>query len=319
LTLTTALLSCCGGVSVAHAAYPDKPIKLVVPFPPGGNVDVTTRAIATAMGRELKQSIVIENMGGAAGAIGNANVARSKPDGYTLASTTITTLVVNPLLMPGTKTHISDFEAAGIMASVPCVLEVPAGNKLGVKTFQEFIDYARAHPGAVTLAHGGNGTMNHITTILLRRDFGIQVNIIPYNGSAPALSDMLGGHVDAMVDQLTSSQSQLKGGTVTALATTATQRVADLPNVPTFTELGKPDFQLVTYSVLMAPKGTPKTVLDTLNGALLGALADPAVQNALRNTGASALPVNVAQTAELIHAEQGKLEPLVRSAVPNDK
>jgi tripartite-type tricarboxylate transporter receptor subunit TctC len=295
--------------------YPDKPIRLVVPYPPGGNLDITTRAIVAAMGRHLKQSIVVENLGGAGGSIGAGNVARSAPDGYTVLSTTIVPLVVNPTLVPGTKVKLGDFDAVGMLAVVPSVLEVNSKSKQGIKDFKGFIEYAKAHPGDVAVSHSGNGTTNHIAALLLERDFGIQINAIPYKGSAPALSDLLGNQVDAMVDQLTSSQPQITSGNLTALAVTSAKRVPQLPNVPTVAEMGKPDFEMVTYSALMTPKGTPLAVRQVLNDALAKAVADPEVQRQLTAVGAEVVPSTIDQATQLFAREEAKLQPLLTSGV----
>jgi tripartite-type tricarboxylate transporter receptor subunit TctC len=297
----------------ASDPYPNAPIRLVVPYPPGGNLDITTRAIGTAMGRILKQSIVIENMGGAGGSIGAAYVARAKPDGYTMLSTTLVTLIVDPTLIPGTKVSVGDFDPVGMLAVVPSVLEVKAKNKLGITDFNGFLAYARAHPGAVSVAHSGAGTTNHIAELLLQRDFGIKVNLIPYKGSAPALSDLLGGQTDAQVDQLTSSKPQIQAGSLIALASTSAKRTADLPDVPTIAELSKTDFEMVTYSLLMMPKGTPLAVRQTLNDALAKAVADPDVVRQLRLVGADVVPSTIDSVATIVASEQKKLQPLIDS------
>ncbi|ALM81736.1 tripartite tricarboxylate transporter substrate binding protein [Bordetella sp. N] len=309
------VLGLAGFGNAAHAAdaYPDKPIRLVVPYPPGGNLDITTRAISTAMARILKQSIVVENLGGAGGSIGASNVARSAPDGYTLLSTTIVPLVVNPTLVPGTKVHLDDFEPAGMLAVVPSVLEVPARGKKNIKDFPAFIAYAKAHPGELSVSHSGNGTTNHIAALLMQRDFGIKVTLVPYKGSGPALSDLLGGQVDAMVDQLTSSLPQIQSGGLHALAVTSAQRVPDLQQVPTVAELGKQGFEMVTYSAIVAPKGTPLAIRQKLNDALAQAVADPTVQHQLAMAGSQVVKSTIDQSVKTIAAEQAKLQPLITS------
>lgn len=309
------ILGLAGFTTAAHAAdtYPDKPIRLVVPYPPGGNLDITTRAISTAMARILKQSIVVENLGGAGGTIGASNVARSAPDGYTLLSTTIVPLVVNPTLVPGTKVRLQDFEPAGMLAVVPSVLEVPARGKKNIKDFAGFIAYAKAHPEELSVSHSGNGTTNHIAALLLQRDFGIKLTLVPYKGSGPALSDLLGGQVDAMVDQLTSSLPQIQSGSLNALAVTSSQRVPDLGQVPAVAELGKQGFEMVTYSAIVAPKGTPLAIRQKLNDALAQAVADPNVQHQLALAGSQVVKSTIDQSVKIIAAEEAKLQPLITS------
>lgn len=305
------------GVAGAAQAedYPDKPIRVIVPYVPGGNLDITTRAIVTAMGRIMKASFVIENMGGAGGSIGAGYVARAKPDGYTLVSTTIVPLVVNPVMVPSTKVKLQDFEPVGMLAVAPSVLEVNARNKNGIKDFNSFVAYAKAHPNDVTVSHAGNGTTNHIAALMMERNVGIKMNLIPYKGSAPALSDLVAGQVDAMVDQLTSSQPQIDAHTVIPLAATSSRRAAGIPNTPTVAELTKTDFEMVTYSVLMAPKGMPLAMRQTLNDALAKAVADPDVKRALAAVGSEVVPSTVDQTVKIVASEEAKLQPLISSGV----
>jgi tripartite-type tricarboxylate transporter receptor subunit TctC len=307
-------LSVCAG-NAAAADYPDGPIRVIVPYVPGGNLDITTRAITTAMARYMKASLVVENMGGAGGSIGAGYVARAKPDGYTLVSTTIVPLVVNPVMVPSTKVHLGDFDPVGMLAVAPSVLEVNAKNKYGIKDFDTFLSYAKAHPNDIAVSHAGNGTTNQIAALMMERDFGIQLNLIPYKGSAPALSDLVGGQVDAMVDQLTSSQPQIDAHTVIPLAATSAQRAAGVPNVPTVAELTKTNFEMVTYSALMAPKGTPLEIRQKLNAALAQAVADPDVKKALLAVGSQVVTSSVDQTAQIFSSEQAKLQPLISSGM----
>jgi tripartite-type tricarboxylate transporter receptor subunit TctC len=294
----------------------EKPIRLVVPYPPGGNVDITTRAISTAMARHLKQSIVIENIGGAGGSVGSGNVARAAPDGYTVLSTTIIPLVVNPILSPGTAVRLADFDAAGMMAVVPSLLEVNAKNKHGIKDFKGFIAHAKANPGALAVGHSGTGTTNHITPLLMQRDFGIKITPIPYKGAAPAVADLLGNQIDGMVDQVSSSLPHIESGAFIALAVTSAKRLPQLPNVPTLAEqLGKPDVEIVTYSGLMTPKGTPLAARRALNEALNKAIAEPDVQAQLRRIGSEVVPATVEQATQLFARGEAQLQPLLTSGV----
>ena len=299
----------------AQAAYPEHPIRMVVPFPPGGNVDVTTRTITTALSRELKQSVVIDNMGGAAGSIGAANGARAAPDGYTLTATTILTMTANPVMIPGIKVRLSDFQPVGVLGVAPCVLEVSAKNPHGIKDLASFLAYGRAHAGTMSIGHGGNGTMNQLTTVLVDKEFGLRLNPIPYKGSALVLTDLLGNELDSMVDQVTSSLSQIRAGVLIPIAVTADKRLPNLPQVPTFKELGKPNLQMATYTVLLAPKGTPQPVMETLNRALVKALADPEVQSQLLKVGATVQPSDLAQAAAILTREQALLAPFMKPEI----
>ncbi len=299
----------------ARAAYPERPIRMVVPFPPGGNVDVTTRTITTALSRELKQSVVIDNMGGAAGSIGAANGARAKPDGYTLTATTLLTMTANPIMIPGIQVRLSDFQPIGVLGVAPCLLEVSAHNPYGIKDLPGFLAYARAHSGAMSIGHGGNGSMNQLTAVLVEKEFGLRLNAIPYKGAAPVLTDLLGNQLDSAVDQVTSSLPQIRAGMLIPIAVAADKRLPNLPQVPTFKELGKANLELATYTVLLAPKGTPQPVMETLNRALAKALADPAVQSQLLNVGVTVQQADLAQAAAIVAREQAQLAPFMKPEV----
>ncbi|SAL49874.1 Tripartite tricarboxylate transporter family receptor [Caballeronia sordidicola] len=315
IVLNSAAVLCTVTGPTVQAAYPDRPIRVIVAFPAGGNVDLTTRAVLARMSHELGQPLVVVNMPGAAGSIGAGSVLRTRADGYTLLSTTVLPLVVNPVIIPDIKIRQNDFLTIGLLASVPCLLEVKADNKYGIRNFADFLAHARAHPDDLSVGHGGNGTMNQIVELEIQRDFGIQINPIPYKGSALVLSDLLGGQIDAMIDQLTTSQPQIQQGTLVALAITSAKRVPSLPNVPTFAELGKPDFEMASYSALMAPKGTPTNVLEKLNSALNKAIADPTVQKQLASVGASVAPGNLKEASDIVAREQKKLDPLLTSGM----
>jgi tripartite-type tricarboxylate transporter receptor subunit TctC len=297
----------------AQAAYPDAPIRLIIPYAPGGNVDITARAVGTAMARILKQTIIMENMAGAGSTVGAGYVKRAKPDGYTMLCTTLIALVTDPTLYPGSKVQASDLAPVGMMATVPSVLEVPANNKKGIKDFAGFIAYAKAHPGDLALANSGLGTTNHIAELLLERDFDIKTNIIPYKGSTPALTDLLGGQTDAMVDQLTSSLTLIKAGKLLPIASTAAKRSADMPDVPTIAELTKTDFEMVTTTVFAMPKDTPLAMRQTLNDALVKALADPAVISTMKQLGAEVTPGSIDDYSKTLAAEEARLQPLIAS------
>jgi len=306
-------LAALGATLIATAAvaqpYPSKPVHLVVPFVPGGNLDVTARLFAEAMGKELGQPVVVDNKPGAGGLVGQEAVARAAPDGYTLVIATTGTTVVSPLLVGGKPPYqLSDFTCIGLMAVTPLLLEVPAAGPY--KDVGSFIADVRANPGKVTIGHSGNGTTNHIAILLLSDAMKLQFNVVPYKGSGPMLVDLVGGQIQSGIDQTSSSLAQVQGGKLRALAVATKKRIGDLPNVPTLDESGAPGFEAVTPSGLLAPAGTPPEVVRSLNAAINHALADPAVQKKLHALGSEIQPMSPQEYTQFMQAEETRLKAL---------
>jgi tripartite-type tricarboxylate transporter receptor subunit TctC len=297
----------------AAQAFPSKPVKVIVPFAPGGNLDVTARLLGEHMAKTLGQPVVIENRAGAGGALGSDVVAKSAPDGYTLVTGTTGTLVVSPLLIPNPPYQLSNFAAVGMMAVTPLVLEVPAASPH--KDFRSYLAYVKANPGKVTIGHSGNGTTNHIAILQLQEALKVDWVVVPYKGSGPALIDLVGGQIDSMVDQTSSSLPQIQGGTLKALAVGTRSRIADLPNVPTLQEQGVANFEAVTPSGLFTPAGTPPDVIRTLNGALNKALADPVVAKKLAELGSEVRVTTPAEHDRFMRDEEAKLKKLAATGV----
>jgi tripartite-type tricarboxylate transporter receptor subunit TctC len=300
------------GVALAQA-YPAKPVKIVVPFAPGGNLDVTARLVSESMAKQLGQPFVVENRAGAGGALGSEAVAKSPPDGYTLVAGTTATTIVSPLLIANAPYQLQSFSPVGLMAVTPLVLEVPAASPHA--DFKSYLAYAKANPGKLTIGHSGNGTTNHIAILLLQDALKVSFNIVPYKGSGPAIIDLIGGQIDSMVDQTSSSLPQIQAGKLRALAVGTKARIADLPNVPTFVEHGVKDFQAVTPSGLFAPARTPPDVVQTLNAALNKALADPGIAKRLAELGSEVRPMSAADFDRFLREEETKLKALVKSGV----
>ena len=293
--------------------FPAKPVKIIVPFAPGGNLDVTARLVAESMARQLGQPFVVENRPGAGGALGSEVVAKSPPDGYTLVAGTTATTIVSPLLVPNPPYGLESFAPVGMMAVTPLILEVPAASPH--KDFKSYLAYVRANPGKVTIGHSGNGTTNHVAILLLQDALKVQWNIVPYKGSGPALIDLVGGQIDSMMDQTSSSLPQIQGGKLRAIAVGTKSRIAELPQVPTLQEEGVRDFEAATPSALLAPAGTPADIVKTLNTALNKALADPAIHKRLLELGSEPRPVDPAQFAAYLRAEDAKLKALVKAGL----
>jgi tripartite-type tricarboxylate transporter receptor subunit TctC len=307
------LMAACAAGSVAAQSFPARPVKIVVPFAPGGNLDVTARLVAESMAKQLGQPFVVENRPGAGGALGSEAVAKSPPDGYTLVAGTTATTIVSPLLVPNAPYQLDSFTPVGLMAVTPLLLEVPAASPY--KDFRSYLAHVKANPGKVTIGHSGNGTTNHVAILLLQDALKVQWNIVPYKGSGPALIDLIGGQIDSMMDQTSSSLPQIQGGKLRALAVGTKARLPDLPQVPTLIEEGVKDFEAVTPSGLLAPAGTPSEVVRVLNTALNKALADPAIARRLMELGSEVQAVDAAQFTAFLRSEEAKLKALVKAGL----
>jgi tripartite-type tricarboxylate transporter receptor subunit TctC len=310
-TLGLSLALACGGALAD--SFPTRPVRIIVPFAPGGNLDVTARIVAESMAKELGQPFIVDNRPGAGGTIGSEAVAKAPPDGYTLVAGTTATSIVSPLLVPNPPYELQSFAPIGMMAVTPLVLEVPAASPH--KDFRSYVAYVRANPGRVTIGHSGNGTTNHVAILLMQDALKVNWNVIPYKGSGPALVDLIGGQIDSMMDQTSSSLPQIQGGKLRALAVGTRTRVADLPNVPTLAEEGMKDFEAVTPSGLFAPAKTPADVVGILNAALNKALADPAIRKRLADLGSEPRPMSAEQFDQILKEEERKFKALAKSGV----
>jgi len=274
-----------GAAPAAMAGYPERPVTWVVPFPPGGAMDNIARTLGEAMGRQLNTSFVIENRAGAGGNIGAAAVARAKPDGYTILIVA-NGMAVNPALYPNLNYDPqADFAPISLLAVVPNVL-VTNPQRTGATSVADVIAKAKAKPGAYTYASAGVGTSIHLAGELFVSMAGVDMLHVPYKGSGPAVSDLLGGQVDYMFDSITSAKPHIVSGKLTALAVTTAKRSAALPDVPTVAEAGLPGYALTPWFAAFAPAGTPPEVIATLNGSMRQALADPKVKATLDAIGA---------------------------------
>jgi tripartite-type tricarboxylate transporter receptor subunit TctC len=312
LSIAVLAASLASAVALANG-YPDKPVKIIVPFAPGGNLDVTARLVAESMAKQLGQPFIVENRPGAGGALGSEAVAKSAPDGYTLVAGTTATTIVSPLLVPNPPYRLESFSPVGLMAVTALVLEVPASSPHA--DFKSFLAGVKSKPGKLTIGHSGNGTTNHIAIVLLQDALKLDFVIVPYKGSGPALIDLVGGHIDSMVDQTSSSLPQIRADKAKPLAVLSRSRMADLPDVPTLAELGVKDFEVVTPSGLLAPARTPPQVVKTLNTALNRALADPTIHKKLGELGSEVRPMTPEQFDRFLRGEEVKLKALVKAGV----
>ena len=268
----------------ASAAYPDKPVTLIVPFPPGGATDTIGRIIAKGMGRRLGQSVVIDNRAGAGTVIAAGAVAQAAPDGYTLQISSNTTFTVNPALKPKLPYDAQkSFESIGMIGGSTLVLL--ANPSLAANNLKELIALAKTKPGKIAYGSFGNGTTSHLAGEMLKVVAGIDLLHVPYKGSAPAMTDLIGGQVQLSIDTAIAAAPMLQAGKVKAIAVTAAKRSAALPKVPTVAEAGFPDYEMFSWVTIVAPRGLPAPVQQALAKALADTLADAAVRAELDKAG----------------------------------
>jgi tripartite-type tricarboxylate transporter receptor subunit TctC len=297
----------CAGLVLACAAaaqtWPDKPIKLVVPYPPGGLTDTLARSIAEPLAKSLGQPIVIDNKPGVGTLLGAQTVARSPPDGTTLLMATSTTLGVSPALYRnGMIDPVRDFAPVSLVASVPFFLVVAADT--GWTTVKDVVDAARTSPSPLQYGSAGNGSPHHLAMEMLQKATGVTFEHVPYKGSQLAIPDLLGGRFKLMVTDLTPAIAHIRSGRLRALATTAPQRSAMLPDVPTFAEAGFPGVQAVAWQGIVAPAGTPKSVIDRLAAEINHIVASDTLKARCAAIGCDALtPVSSADFAELVKTD----------------
>ena len=297
----------------AHA-YPDQPIKIIVTFPPGGSADIVIRALQPLVGDDLHQAIVIENRSGAGGNIGMAEVAQAAADGYTLGVAAAGVLTVNPHLNRAAMSFdpLKDLAPITLLAQIPFVLVASQESKFA--SVGDVIAAAKAHPGELSIGHGGNGTAMHLTSALFAQKADIQLQLIAYRGTAPAAADVLAGHIPLAVLDIPASQQLIRNGQLKALGVSAAKRVAFLPEVPPLSEAGLSGFESVGWFGLVAPAGTPPEIIERLNAAFVKALNDPAVAEKIRLLGAEPAPSSAAAFAQFIQSESAKWGKLIADA-----
>lgn len=274
------------GFAVAQAqAYPNKTVRLVVPFAPGGTTDLLARVMSEKMGSALGQTVIVENKAGAGGAIGAAEVAKASPDGYVLLMSSVSTMVTNPAINPATPYDpIKDFVHIGNVAATPNVIAVHPS--FPAKDYKTFAEALQKNPGKYSFATAGNGTLGHLLAELYKSYAKVYVTHIPYRGSGPALNDVVAGQVQMVVDNLPSALPFIKDKRLIPIVVAAPKRLASLPDVPTFAEVGLEPVNRMSFLGVSAPKGTPKEVVQKLNAAMKAALADANVRARIEATGA---------------------------------
>ncbi|RRH86723.1 tripartite tricarboxylate transporter substrate binding protein [Variovorax beijingensis] len=307
LVLATAASS---HAQTAAADWPKKPVRWVVPFPPGGAMDVIARVLGEKAGKALGQPFVIENRAGAGGNIGADAVAKSAPDGYTLLITSIGMATNKPLYGKLSYDPVADFAPVSLLAVVPNVL-VTNGTQPNVRSVADVIEAARKSPGKLTYASAGNGTSIHLAGEMFTSLTRTEMLHVPYKGSGPAMADLLGGQVNYMFDSITSAHAQLQSGKLRALAVTTARRSRALPNVPTMAEAGVAGYDVSPWFAVFVPAGTPRPIVDKLHKVLTETLKQPEVAARLEGIGAEAVGSNPEELAAHLAKETKRWSKLI--------
>lgn len=309
-----AVMLCAQATSVAQtaSAFPNQPIRMVVPYPPGGPTDITARVVAAEMSKTIGQNIVIDNRPGASGMIGSEMVTKSTPDGYTLLANA-SIHVINPSVYPDMRFDaIKDFVPITQLAQVPLVLVVPANSP--IKSVKDLVEYAKANPGKVNFGSAGSASAQHLAGESFKIAAGIQMQHIPYKGSAPALTDLAGGQLQLMFDSMPSATPMINSGKLRAIAVTTTTRAKARPDLPTIAESGFPGFDISTWYAYWAPKGTPADVVEKLAASAAQALKNPEVIAKYEAMGAEPVGSTPAQFAAYVKSEAKKWNDIVKKS-----
>jgi len=309
--IVTALAGLCVAAAAFAQEFPNRPVRIVVPWPPSGNVDITARTLAPAFSEALGQQVIIENRAGAGGTIGTAAVVKSPADGYTLLLGSSGTVTSGPAVFKNLPYDpLKELVAIGPIQSVPIVLT--AAPKTPVSTYQEFVALANSKPGGLSVASAGSGSSNHLALELLMRTANLKLLHVPYKGSGPAITDLLGSQVDAMMDQLTASIGHIREGRIKPLAISSPKRSPLLPNVPTFDESGVKGYEAATFTGIFAPSGVSPEVVQKLSSALKKAMSNEGVRERYRAMGVEIMDMGQAEFAAYVRADLEKWKRVAR-------
>lgn len=301
------------GTVFAQAAYPSKPIRLIVPFPPGGGTDMIARTVAQKLTDQNKWNVIVDNRPGAGGNLGVDATAKSAPDGYTLVMGQTSNLAINPSLYAKLPYDpLKDLVPVALVSSSPIVIAAPANSPY--KTFADVVAAAKGKPDAITLGYSGNGTVAHLSGELAENAAGIKLRHIPYKGAAQAMTDLVGGQIDLYMSSVPTLLGQVRNGKLKVIAITSAKRASQLPDVPTLAESGYKGFDAVTWFGILAPAGTPAPIVAQLNRAINQALQQPDVADKLRSEGGDVMGGTPEQFGQLLRTEVPRWGKIVKDS-----
>jgi len=299
--------------ALAQPAYPSKPIRLIVPFPPGGGTDMIARTVAQKLADQNQWNVVVDNRPGAGGNLGVDAAAKSAPDGYTLVMGQTSNLAINPSLYAKLPYDpLKDLVPVALVSSSPIVMAAPA--KSPYKTFADVVAAAKAKPDGITLGFSGNGTVAHLAGELAENAAGIQLRHVPYKGAAQAMTDLVGGQIDLYMSSVPTLLGQVRNGKLRAIVLTSTKRSAQLPDTPTLEESGYKGFEAVTWFGILAPAGTPAAIVQQLNKAINRALEQPDVAEKLRSEGGEVLGGSPEKFSNLLRTDVPRWAQIVKAS-----